>query len=97
MSFTSPLGIGLGSDAEYIDVTLEEADTPSVMTDRLNVVMNDEIRVKLFSFIKDTAKPSMSVLAACDYLIAVNRKVPASLQTGNLQRKTLILLLCRIK
>ena len=46
MSFTSPLGIGLSSDAEYLDVTLEETDAPKVMADRINSVMNDEIRVK---------------------------------------------------
>lgn len=89
MSFTSPLGIGLGSDAEYIDVTLEEADTPSVMTDRLNVVMNDEIRVKLFSFIKDTAKPSMSVLAACDYLIAVKPESTSQFTDREFTKKNL--------
>lgn len=70
MSFASPLGIGLSSDAEYIDVTFEES-VFSNMIDKLNAVMNDEIRVKFFSSIKDTAKPSMSVLAACDYLIAI--------------------------
>lgn len=71
MSFTSPLGIGLSSDSEYMDIVLEESDTKSVMIDRINAVMNDEIRVTGFSFIKDAAKPSMSALAACDYLIAV--------------------------
>lgn len=71
MSFTSPLGTGLSSSAEYLDITLEETDIPQVMTDRINAVMNDEIRVEGFTYIKDTAKPSMAALAACDYLIAL--------------------------
>ncbi len=71
MSFTSPLGIGLSSDAEYLDITLEETDTPNVMADRINAVMNDEIRIKGFTYLKDSAKPSMAALAACDYIIAV--------------------------
>ena len=71
MSFTSPLGTGLSSSAEYLDITLEETDAPQVMADRINAVMNDEIRVEGFTYIKDTAKPSMAALAACDYLIAL--------------------------
>ncbi|MCI9077860.1 MAG: DUF2344 domain-containing protein [Lachnospiraceae bacterium] len=71
MSFTSPLGIGLSSDAEYLDITLEETDAPQVMADRINAVMNDEIRIKGFTYLKDSAKPSMAALVACDYIIAV--------------------------
>lgn len=71
MSFTSPLGIGLSSDAEYLDITLEETIKPQILKDRINAVMNDEIRVKGFTYIKDNAKPSMAALAACDYLIAL--------------------------
>ena len=71
MSFTSPLGIGLSSDAEYLDIVLEEADTPKIMAKRINAVMNDEIKVKAFTFINDNAKPSMASLVACDYLIAL--------------------------
>ncbi len=71
MSFTSPLGIGLSSDAEYLDITLEETDTPQVMADRINAVMNDEIRIKGFTYLKYSAKPSMAALVACDYIIAV--------------------------
>lgn len=71
ISFTSPLGTGLSSSAEYLDITLEETDTPQVMADKINAVMNDEIRVEGFTYIKDTAKPSMAALAACDYLIAL--------------------------
>ncbi len=70
MSFTSPLGIGLSSDAEYMDIMLEESNSADIMINRINAVMNDEIQVKDFSFIKDSAKPSMSALSACDYLIA---------------------------
>ena len=71
MSFTSPLGIGLSSDAEYLDITLEETYAPQAMPDRINAVMNDEIRVKGFTYLKDSAKPSMAALVACDYIIAV--------------------------
>lgn len=71
MSFTSPLGIGLSSDAEYLDITLDETDEPDVMLEKINGAMNSEIKVKAFTLLEDEAKPSMAMLAACDYLVAV--------------------------
>lgn len=71
MSFASPLGIGLSSDAEYLDVTLEKCDFPEKMTERINAVMNDEITVKDFTILDDDAKPSMAMLSACDYMICI--------------------------
>ena len=69
LSFTSPLGIGLTSDAEYMDMELEEC--PEKMVDWINSQMNDEIRVKDFVLLPDEAKPSMAMLAGCDYLVAL--------------------------
>lgn len=71
MSFASPLGIGLSSDAEYLDVVLDDNETTSDFLPRINAVMNDEIKVKDFTVLEDTAKTSMAVLAGCDYLITV--------------------------
>ncbi len=70
MSFTSPLGIGLSSDAEYMDIELDECPEPESMVERMNQTMNEEIRVKDFLLLPEDAKPSMAMLAACDYLIA---------------------------
>ena len=71
MSFASPLGIGLSSDAEYLDVTLEKSDLQEEMIERINAVMNDEITVKDFTILDDEAKPSMAMLSACDYVICI--------------------------
>ena len=71
MSFASPLGIGLSSDAEYLDVTLEKSDSQEEMIERINAVMNDEITVKDFTILDDEAKPSMAMLSACDYVICI--------------------------
>lgn len=70
MSFSSPLGIGLSSDAEYMDLTLDAADAPEIMVERINAQMNEEIRVREFTVLREDAKPSMAMLAACDYMIA---------------------------
>ena len=71
LSFTSPLGIGLTSDAEYMDMELEECPEPEKMVDWINSQMNDEIRVKDFVLLPEEAKPSMAMLAGCDYLVAL--------------------------
>lgn len=70
MSFASPLGIGLSSDAEYMDLTLDEAESADRMVARMNEQMNEEITVREFTLLKDDAKPSMAMLSACDYMIA---------------------------
>ena len=78
MSFASPLGIGLSSDAEYLDVVLEDEKQAEDFLLRINQVMNEEITVKDFTILEEEAKSSMAVLAACDYLIAVKKGEKAS-------------------
>lgn len=71
MSFASPLGIGLSSDGEYLDIVLEDTESVSGMTERINAQMNEEIRVRDLAVLKDDSISSMAALAACDYLIAL--------------------------
>lgn len=71
MSFASPLGIGLSSDGEYLDVVLEDSVNTDTLVAVLNEQMNEEIRIKDFTVLSDEAKTSMAVLAACDYLVTV--------------------------
>lgn len=71
MSFASPLGIGLSSDGEYLDIVLQEGEPIEDILERINRQMNEEIRVKSFVVLQEEAKASMAVLAACDYLVAV--------------------------
>lgn len=73
MSFASPLGIGLSSDAEYLDVVLDDTQQTEGIIDKINEAMNDEICVKDFTILKEEAKTSMAVLAACDYVIALKK------------------------
>lgn len=75
LSFTSPLGIGLTSDAEYMDMELEECPEPDRMVAWMNTEMNDEIRVRDFQLLPDDAKPSMALLAACDYAVTLKPQI----------------------
>lgn len=87
MSFSSPLGIGLSSDAEYMDLTLDASDAKEVMLQKMNEQMNDEITVKDFTLLKDDAKPSMAMLSACDYVIALKQGKETFLSKYDLKRE----------
>lgn len=73
MSFASPLGIGLSSDAEYLDLTLDACDVEERMLEKINAQMNEEIRVCGFYLLQEDAKPAMAILAACDYLVMLKQ------------------------
>ena len=52
MSFASPLGIGLSSDAEYLDIVLDDTQDVQGIVEQINEAMNDEICVKEFTILK---------------------------------------------
>ncbi|MCD7765967.1 MAG: TIGR03936 family radical SAM-associated protein [Lachnospiraceae bacterium] len=68
MSFASPLGIGLTSDAEYMDIELNSS-IPSMDAIRLlNEAGTDEMKVTGFVRIPDgKANKAMTLVAAADY------------------------------
>ena len=71
MSFASPLGVGLTSDGEYLDVefhSLPDMTLPELV-DYLNQFMTDEIFVTEIEIMPDNFKNSMSLLCAADYML----------------------------
>lgn len=71
MSFASPLGVGITSDGEYLDVefnSLPDMSMPELVT-YLNQFMTDEIFVTEIEIMPDNFKNSMALLRACDYMI----------------------------
>jgi radical SAM-linked protein len=76
MSFAAPLGVGLTSDAEYVDVQLLSSDTPEVMVDRLNAAITEGFRVIDFHPLLDREDQqrnvtAMSLVASADYLVSL--------------------------
>ncbi len=72
MSFASPLGVGITSDGEYLDVTfhsLPESLSMAELTGYLNQFMTDEIFITEIEIMPDTFKNSMSLLQSADYMI----------------------------
>lgn len=76
MSFAAPLGVGLTSDGEYLDVSLLSSDEPQVMIDRLNAVLTEGFRVVGFQPLLDPIPnqkviTAMSLVASADYMVSL--------------------------
>lgn len=76
MSFASPLGVGLTSIGEYLDISLESSGghTPKEWIQIINAHSNGLILVTAFVMMPDDAKPSMSLLTAATYRIELMDK-----------------------
>lgn len=76
MSFASPLGVGVTSDGEYLDVEFHSLPdmAPSELTDYMNSFMTDEIFVKEIEIMPDSFKNSMSLLRAADYYVVEKKE-----------------------
>lgn len=79
ISFASPLGLGLTSEGEYMDAQFATVDSPEEMVERFNRVMNDEIRITDFVLVKENAHPTMSRVAASDYLVSAKKHLVSDL------------------
>jgi len=75
-SFAAPLGVGLTSDAEYMDADLLSYDAPEIMIERINAVLTEGFRVIGFTILKETevgkkVMTAMSIVSAADYLVSL--------------------------
>ena len=75
MSFGNPLGLGMTSSAEYMDIELLE-EVPSLDgINRLNKQMVSGIKILSFRYLPDKAKNAMSATWASSYKIELNDKI----------------------
>ena len=79
MSFASPLGVGITSDGEYVDVEFNSLPTEDSdeFARYMNRFMSDELFVTGLEIMPDNFKNSMSLLTAADYMIV--EKEPGAL------------------
>lgn len=80
MSFAAPLGVGVTSDGEYFDIEVNSTLSSKASIDALNQVMVDGISILEYKKLPDTAKTSMSLVAAADYLVYVKPGYEADMQ-----------------
>lgn len=69
MSFASPLGVGLTSEGEYMDIEVGVSDSSAESMRRLNAVMAEGIDVLSYRLLPDNAQNAMSSVAAADYTV----------------------------
>lgn len=71
MSFAAPLGVGLESRGEYMDIELTEESglSSTEMKEQLNAVMAEGYAIESVKELPDSAKNAMSIVAAADYRI----------------------------
>ena len=72
MSFAQPLGVGITSDGEYMDVELKAPIASDEAVERLNKAMVEGVEVVSFREISDDKKASgMTIVAAADYKVTL--------------------------
>lgn len=69
MSFAAPLGVGLESDGEYLDIEISSHHGAEQLKNALNDVMADGIRILSVKALPEQAKNAMASVAAAGYLL----------------------------
>ena len=69
MSFAAPLGVGLTSEGEYVDLQVNSCVSSKAAVDALNSVMVEGMEVVSFKLLPETVKNAMASVAAADYFV----------------------------
>lgn len=69
MSFAAPLGVGLTSEGEYVDLQVHSCESSKAAVDALNSVMAEGMEVVSFKLLPETVKNAMASVAAADYFV----------------------------
>ncbi len=69
MSFAAPLGVGITSDGEYLDIEVNATKSSAESIRALNQTMVEGIEVVSYVKLDDHAKTAMSIVAAADYYV----------------------------
>jgi len=69
MSFAAPLGVGLTSLGEYMDIDIKEDVASKDGLDSLNINMVEGLEIKSFRYLPDDAAKCMSAVTAASYRV----------------------------
>ena len=67
MSFAAPIGVGITSNGEYLDIEVNSSRSSEESMRALNDTMVEGIRVVSYVRLPEDAKTAMSIVAAADY------------------------------
>ena len=71
MSFAAPLGVGLYSNGEYLDIELEKDMSTKEMKERLNATMADGVDILSVKLLPEDAGNAMASVAAAGYTVRI--------------------------
>lgn len=71
MSFAAPLGVGITSSGEYLDIQVNSTQSSEQSLRALNEVMAEGIAVVSYRKLKEDEKKAMSIVAAAEYKVWV--------------------------
>lgn len=69
MSFAAPLGVGITSDGEYLDIEVHTSRSSEESLRVLNEVMVEGVAVSEYKLLPEGTKNAMSSVAAADYTV----------------------------
>ncbi|HAP20281.1 MAG TPA: Fe-S oxidoreductase [Lachnospiraceae bacterium] len=70
ISFAAPLGVGLTSTGEYMDIVMGECPSSEELVQRINEQMVEGVRILSAVALPDDSKNAMSIVATADYWIS---------------------------
>ena len=71
MSFAAPLGVGITSDGEYLDLEVNSTESSKASVLALNSVMAEGIEALSYRRLKDTDQKAMSIVAMAEYEVRI--------------------------
>lgn len=75
MSFASPLGVGIESTGEYMDIEVLSMTSTEEMKQALNDVMVDGVEILSVNILPDNAKNAMASVAAASYRLQMKEEL----------------------
>lgn len=83
MSFAAPLGVGITSDGEYLDIEVHSTKSSKESVEALNKASVEGIHICSYRKLGEKTKNAMSTVAAADYTVTFREnKVPDNWQTA---------------
>lgn len=79
MSFAAPLGVGVTSEGEYLDIEVHSTRSTRDSLAALNAAMVEGFSVKDYRMLKDDAKTAMSIVSCADYILTFREGYACSL------------------
>ncbi|MDD6037526.1 MAG: TIGR03936 family radical SAM-associated protein [bacterium] len=70
MSFAAPLGVGIESEGEYVDIEVNSTFSTAEAIRRLNENMVEGYWVNDYRKLPDDSKPAMSIVSCADYTLS---------------------------